>query len=110
MMRASTRILSGAIILLVVAGCGDHQSTPNPSGGSTRAPIPAVVTPTPIKSFTSGAFNAVGPMVTARANFTATRLDDGRVLVAGGEDASGKVTAKAELYDRRRAPSPQRAR
>jgi hypothetical protein len=98
-MRASMKILSGAVIVLVIAGCGDQKSTPNPSGASNKTPAAAVATPSPIQPFAQGAFNAVGAMVTARADFTATRLNDGRVLVAGGLDASGKATAKAELYD-----------
>jgi surface antigen/N-acetylneuraminic acid mutarotase len=38
-------------------------------------------------------------MTTARASHTATRLADGRVLVAGGRINGTEVTAGAELYD-----------
>jgi len=41
----------------------------------------------------------VGSLATVRAQHTATRLDDGRVLVAGGVDASGNVLASTEIYD-----------
>jgi hypothetical protein len=41
---------------------------------------------------------ATGSMVTARKGHTAARLNDGRVLVAGGVDNNGSVLATAELY------------
>jgi hypothetical protein len=51
----------------------------------------------------SGTFTATGSMTTAREIHTATLLNDGKVLVAGGESyggigASPQVTANAELY------------
>ena len=45
----------------------------------------------------SGTFVATGSMHGPRDGFTATLLNDGRVLVTGGFD--GQVTASAELYD-----------
>ncbi len=41
------------------------------------------------------------PIPTARTSYTATRLADGRVLVVGGMEGSGTVTASgaAEIYD-----------
>ena len=58
----------------------------------------------------TGRFDQTGPLLHARDTATATRLADGRVLVAGGytEDANAPATAKgpvmmslasAELYD-----------
>ena len=47
-----------------------------------------------------GKWAATGSIQTARWNHTATLLNNGKVLVAGGGvDASGNVTATAELYD-----------
>jgi N-acetylneuraminic acid mutarotase len=41
----------------------------------------------------------VGPMTTARDDFTATLLPDGTVLVAGGETSIANPVATAELYN-----------
>jgi len=43
-------------------------------------------------------FTATGPMVQARSNHTATRLNDGRVLVAGGFNSAGAPTDTSEIY------------
>src|SRR5262249_36123394 len=40
------------------------------------------------------------PMRVARSLYTATLLQNGKVLVVGGEDASSHILASAELYDR----------
>jgi hypothetical protein len=48
----------------------------------------------------TGRFASTGSMGSKRVWHTATLLDDGRVLVAGGDDAfSGQALASAELYD-----------
>src|SRR5215470_13841058 len=44
-------------------------------------------------------FTSTGSMVSSRSNHTATRLLDGRVLVAGGFDFDSIQLASAELYD-----------
>jgi len=51
-----------------------------------------------IQIFAHG-FKATGSMATARVSHTATLLSSGKVLVAGGTDASGNPLATAELYD-----------
>jgi hypothetical protein len=43
-----------------------------------------------------GSLAAIAPMTVARAAHTATTLRDGRVLIAGGLDAAGRI---AELFD-----------
>ena len=50
----------------------------------------------------SGTFTATGSMAVGRVLHTATVLNDGKVLIAGGTDANGgggAATASAELYD-----------
>lgn len=51
---------------------------------------------------TTGKFSRTGSMKTGRDSFTATRLRDGRVLVAGGETQdtdAGSAYASAEIYE-----------
>jgi hypothetical protein len=47
----------------------------------------------------TGKFSRTGPMAVARIGQTATRLADGRILVAGGNDAGYHPFASAELFD-----------
>lgn len=51
-----------------------------------------------IQIFAHG-FKATGSMAAPRAAATATLLNNGKVLVAGGTDANGAPLASAELYD-----------
>jgi len=70
-------------------GVDTHPSTstsPDPFGrGTDKASTSSDATPS--------------PMTTARAEHTATLLPNGKVLVAGGIDASGHAVSSAELYD-----------
>jgi Kelch motif/Galactose oxidase, central domain len=45
------------------------------------------------------AWTPVGPMSSAREDFSATLLSDGKVLMAGGQTVVGNSLARAELYD-----------
>jgi Galactose oxidase, central domain len=47
----------------------------------------------------SGLFSLTGSMVTGRELHTATMMSNGKVLIAGGEDAKGYAVARAETYD-----------
>jgi Galactose oxidase, central domain/Kelch motif len=47
----------------------------------------------------TGTFSPTGPMAVARIGQTATRLADGRILVAGGNDANYRPFASSELFD-----------
>ena len=48
---------------------------------------------------TTGIFSPTGPMTTPREDHTATLLEDGRVLIVGGNDEGSRTTPTAELYD-----------
>ncbi len=48
---------------------------------------------------TSGTFIGTGNLNTARDTHTATLLNDGTVLIAGGFDSNGNVLSSAEIYD-----------
>jgi len=48
---------------------------------------------------TPGTWSPTGTMVTARGSHKATLLNNGKVLVAGGLDATGSPLASAEIYD-----------
>jgi hypothetical protein len=109
-----------ATVLLM--GCTSQMApSPAPAGStslarasSTSAPAPSATpalaesaTPplTPAASSVStpqGHWKKTGSLHTARADFTATLLQNGQVLVAGGvdrNDESGKALASAEIYD-----------
>ncbi len=47
----------------------------------------------------TGAFSPAGQMATPRMGFTATALNNGKILVVGGLDNHGEVLDTAELYD-----------
>ena len=65
---------------------------------TTSAEIYCAVVAGPCTAPDLGTFMTVGAMGTARTGHTATLLADGRVLVAGGFDATGTPTPTAEVY------------
>ena len=56
-------------------------------------------TPFPLLAQTSGAWTTTGSLNTPRQGHTATLLQNGDVLVVGGEDTSQNILASAELYN-----------
>ncbi len=93
---AGRRLMAGLAVLLLSSGC---------SAGPSLAPAPTSA-PTPTVGGTAGGTPVVTPTATSptglsvgRQILTATRLADGRVLVAGGFGASDGALASADLYD-----------
>ena len=83
--HTSTLLLDGHVLLT-----GGHSSE---SLASTTANSAELYDPS------SGTFASTGSMGAPRFSHTATRLPDGRVLVAGGYDANGYSLNTAEIYD-----------
>ncbi|OLC77984.1 MAG: hypothetical protein AUH78_03245 [Gemmatimonadetes bacterium 13_1_40CM_4_69_8] len=73
--------------IFAIASC-DRTDTP---AAPVRGPAPALAD-------LQGAFGSTGAMAAARSSHVAVRLDDGRVLVAGGINAMTRL-ATAELFD-----------
>jgi len=115
--RSRVPILAGlglvALVLVVGAGvllasvAGGAHNTPAPSVVALAKPTIQSSTPSPSPDVTptevpTGKFIPTGSMTVSRAGNTATLLPDGRVLFAGGWDASGPqydFLSSAELYD-----------
>lgn len=76
----------------------DHQGTNHVlvTGGELALPLVSAEVYNP----TTGAWQEVSPLLEARRAHTATKLEDGRVLVVGGIGEDGIALATAELYSR----------
>ena len=91
---------------VVVTSCASGGASPTAvaSSASPAAAASSTTSPAPFPSLAVAAgWATTGPMADGRVFFTATRLADGKVLVAGGfanGDGSGAL-ASAELYDPR---------
>jgi hypothetical protein len=95
--RATHRLIAaaaGTALLLAMSGCATAVPTATSSSAVSE---PASASPTPVEQ-RAATWTPTGSMTDARTRHTATRLLDGRVLVAGGSDDSGGLTS-AELYD-----------
>ena len=77
------------IAQVVVTADGQNRNHYSIDWSNSRVVYPAVLDPV---------WSAVGDLMTARTDHTATLLDDGRVLVAGGTNSSGP-TSTVEIYD-----------
>ena len=107
--------LAAVLALLGTAGCGSSTPSPSvqpletPSAGETRSASPTLAptptpTPTPSPSPTPApTFVPTGSMNQPRIYATATLLQNGQALIAGGStqfsDSGISVLASAELYD-----------
>ncbi len=85
--HTATLLSDGSVLV-----AGGTNGASNASGGYAALASAELYDPA------SGKFSKAGSMTVARLDDTATLLSDGRVLIVGGDDASGKVLASAELY------------
>jgi len=83
----------------------DHTSTVLPggnvliAGGFENFDGTVVLASAELYDAAGASSTLTGTMATARAGHTATLLNDGEVLIAGGEDASQNSLNSAEIYD-----------
>jgi len=67
-------------------------------GGQTTADPPVVTNSAELYNHVTGTFSYTDDLLTGRRNFAQWSLPNGRILVAGGYDASSTVLSSAELY------------
>lgn len=105
-------LAAAAVAVVLVAGAlvmnrEQPPATSDPSGSPTAGPSasPSATPTAPAVSDPAGSWIATGTMTTPRSWYTAVRLLDGRVLVAGGDGMPVGATSiqrgltSAELYD-----------
>jgi hypothetical protein len=107
-LSASRMALAAVLLAFALSGCG-NSAVGSPTAGPASPPSPSLSptatpasgrTATPSLSATpASAFSPTGSMAMGRFGHSATLLLDGRVLVAGGQDATGGESDSAELYD-----------
>jgi len=92
---STTRIGHAAVLLadgkvLILGGIPDlqnlHEQPPNPAYAEQYDPA-------------AHTFSPVGGLSISQKDYTATLLNSGLILIAGGEDSAGNVTSAVELLD-----------
>ena len=86
-LHTATRLADGRV-LIAGGGPANWVSTAFPYLASAELYDPA-----------TGTFSPTGTMTMPREDHTATLLEDGRVLIVGGNDEGSHTTPTAELYD-----------
>ncbi len=69
------------------------------AGGWTAGPQGQSLSSAELYDPATGTFSGTGSMTSERCRARSTRLADGRVLIAGGQDGSSRAVNSAELYD-----------
>jgi N-acetylneuraminic acid mutarotase len=96
MLHTATLLNDGRV--LIVGGDGgiaNLTSTPVPTAGTGSQILASAELYDPASS----TFGPVGSMATARFEHTATRLNDGRVLIVGGANSTTLALSSTEIYD-----------
>lgn len=105
LIKTATALLMA--VATTVAGCGGNSGGrggakpvygPGSTGNIAANTSSATGGSTPGGAAPVGNFSSAPAITTARAQFTATTLTDGRVLITGGSDGQG-VVVTSELFD-----------
>ena len=91
--RAITVRILALSACLAVGILGGNWAASSLKVSFAAPPPPVTITPT------GEGWSRTSDLLVARSNHTATRLEDGRVLIAGGRGANEGTLASAELYD-----------
>ena len=100
MLHTATLMNDGRVLVV-----GGDAGIPNFSGGGGTANFPSagsqsnIVATAEIFDPVSMQWAFVNPLPAPRYAHTATLLNDGRVLVAGGSDATGAILASVEIFN-----------
>jgi len=78
-------------------GTGSINVSVSDAAGGTATAMYTITADTPPS--TPATFSATGSLKTARSNPAVTLLQNGQVLVTGGQSSTGSILASAELYD-----------
>jgi N-acetylneuraminic acid mutarotase len=98
-LHTATLLNDGRVLI-----AGGDEGVPN-LPGLASIPVPVAGSLSQITSTTelfdpaTNTFAFAGSLITARFEHTATRLNDGRVLVVGGGNSSTVALASSEIYD-----------
>ena len=74
-------------------------STPARAGSSSSDFVSRLLSSAELYDPATGTFTRTGSLAVARRDFTATRLENGKVLITGGYSEANTRLAGAELYD-----------
>jgi N-acetylneuraminic acid mutarotase len=97
-LHTATLLNDGRVLI-----AGGDAGIPDFSGTTIGTPIAAtqsvILASAELYDVTTNTFALVGSMSTPRFEHSATLLNDGRVLVAGGSNSSSTALATTEIYD-----------